>query len=144
VKPKRNTIFHTILAPIDADANYQPPPVNHIVDEAYGLTVAASETAGNAMSICAFHVIYNPRIYAKLRNELVEAFPDPSAPLDYLSLEKLPYLTGVIKEGLRLSYGVIYPLPRVVPEGGVTFNDIFIPEGVSTVPQHMEGGEVLF
>ena len=101
------------------DVSYTPPSINHIVDEAYGLTVAAAETTANAMAICVFHVIYNPTIYTKLRKELLEAFPDPTAPLDYLSLEKLPYLTGVIKEGLRLSYGIIYPLlvlcRRVVP-----------------------------
>jgi len=116
--------------------------VDHIVDEAYGLTVAAAETTGNALTICAFHVVYNPDIYAKLRKELVEAFPDPSAALDYLSLEKLPYLTGVIKEGLRLSYGVIYPLPRVVPEGGASFNGVYISEGVCELirPWHKEWG----
>jgi len=131
VKPKRDTIFHTILKPASVDAGYTPPPVDHIVDEAYGLTAAAAETTGNAMSMCAFHVLHNPHIYAKLRKELLEAFPDPAASLDYLSLEKLPYLTGVVKEGLRLSYGVIYPLPRVVPKGGASYNGVYIPEGVS-------------
>jgi hypothetical protein len=38
--------------------------------------------------------------------------------------EKLPYLTGVVKEGQRLSYGVISDLPRATPEGGATFNGI--------------------
>jgi cytochrome P450 len=127
VKPKRDTIFHTILNASGVDA----PPVDHIVDEAYGLTVAAAETTGNAMAMCAFHVLYNPNIYAKLRKELLEAFPNPTAPLDFLSLEKLPYLTGVVKEGLRLSYGVIYPLPRVVSQGGASYNGVYIPEGVS-------------
>jgi len=125
VNPKRDTIFHTIFKATGVDA----PRVDHIADEAYVLTAAAAETTGNAMAMCAFHVLYNPDIYANLRKELLEAFPNPTAPLDFLSLEKLPYLTGVVKEGLRLSYGVIYPLPRVVPPGGASYNGIYIPEG---------------
>ena len=35
----------------------------------------------------------------------------------------------MIKEGLRLSFGGIGRLPRVVPEPGATFNDCFIPAG---------------
>jgi cytochrome P450 len=129
VKPQRETIFHTVLNP-DAAEDYKPPSVKHMVDEAFGMLGAAAETAGNAMTMSAFHVVFNPEIYAKLRKELIEAFPDPTKPADYLTLEKLPYLTGVVKEGLRLSYGVIHPLPRVVPEGGAVFNGYFLPRGV--------------
>jgi cytochrome P450 len=129
VKPQRKTIFHTVLDPNAAKA-YKVPTVQHMVDEAFGMLGAAAETAGNAMTMCAFHIVFNPEIYAKLRKELVEAFPDPTKPPDYLTLEKLPYLTGVVKEGLRLSYGVIHPLPRVVPEGGAVFNGHVLPQGV--------------
>ena len=37
--------------------------------------------------------------------------------------------TGVIKEALRLSFGVIGRLPRVVPEAGATFNGYYVPGG---------------
>lgn len=37
---------------------------------------------------------------------------------------------GVVKEALRLSYGVLTPLDRMVPPGGHTFNGINLPEGV--------------
>ena len=35
----------------------------------------------------------------------------------------------MIKEGLRLSFGVIGRLPRVVPEPGATFHGHFLPAG---------------
>jgi len=107
-----------------------PPSVDAMADEAFGFTSAASETAGNAMTICAFGVLKNKAIYRRLRKELLAAFPDPTQRLDYLTLEKLPYLSAVIKEGLRRSYGVIHPLGRIMPEGGDTFNGYYIPQGV--------------
>lgn len=35
---------------------------------------------------------------------------------------------------LRLAYGVIGRLPRVTASGGATFNDYYVPEGVSLSP----------
>jgi hypothetical protein len=39
---------------------------------------------------------------AMLVSELETQFPDRHADLPFVELEKLPYLTAVIKEGLRL------------------------------------------
>jgi cytochrome P450 len=64
-------------------------------------THAAAETVGHAMACAVHHVLDDPEVYKRLREELVEAFPDESKDLGMLELEKLPYLTAVIKEGLR-------------------------------------------
>lgn len=69
------------------------------------------------MTVAAYNVVINPEVYGRLTAELESAFVNPDDPLDYLTLEKLPYLasgsslsyhryltlnqTGVIKEGLR-------------------------------------------
>jgi cytochrome P450 len=81
------------------------------------------------MTVACFNVCSNPDIYKKLTDELMATFPDDSDRLDFLTLEKLPYLTAVIKEGLRLSFGVIGRLPRLVPDPGATFNGFYIPAG---------------
>ncbi|KAI4159529.1 MAG: hypothetical protein LQ342_006530 [Letrouitia transgressa] len=47
-------------------------------------------------------------------------------------LEKLPYLTGVIQEGLRLVYGVATRLQRVAPNEALQYKDWVIPPGTST------------
>ena len=44
-------------------------------------------------------------------------------------IQELPYLTGVIKEGLRLSMATPTRLPHVVPDGGWHFKDTFFPAG---------------
>lgn len=130
VRPERETIFHTVL---DGERlkehGVEVPSVQHMVDESFGFLGAASETVGNAMSMCAFHVLYNPEIHQRLRRELVQAFPDPNK-MGFLALEKLPYMTAVVKEGLRLAFGVLHPLPRVAPTT-VEFNGRVLPKGVS-------------
>ncbi|KAH6893038.1 cytochrome P450 [Thelonectria olida] len=126
-KPERLTIFHQLLDP-DAYEDHVVPTVDDVVDEAFSMTTAAADTTGNAMTMAAFHIVTNPIIYGRLILELREAFPDPTAELSFTELEKLPYLTGIIKEGQRLSYGVISRLPRVVPEGGAEFEGYHLPE----------------
>ncbi|KAK4448316.1 Trichodiene oxygenase [Podospora aff. communis PSN243] len=128
VVPERETIFHTILNPQAGEGDYKVPPMQQVVDEAWGITGAAVETTGNTLSVIAWRVLSDGEVHRKLREELVRAFPEGER-MDYLALEKLPYLTGVVKEGMRLSYGVIYPLPRVVPAPGATFDGHFLPRG---------------
>ncbi|KAI9802539.1 MAG: hypothetical protein M1833_001611 [Piccolia ochrophora] len=99
-KQTRTTIFHQLLNP-NATEGHVVPSVDQMKDEAYVMLSAAADTTGNAMTIAAFHVISNESIYRRLCKELEGTFPDPSLPLHFLILEKLPYLTGVIKEGLR-------------------------------------------
>ena len=63
-----------------------------ISDEALLLVLAASETVGNALSLSTYHVLANESIRSTLIEELKQAFPDPSATMSFLALEKLPYL----------------------------------------------------
>ena len=100
VKPRRETIYHTICNPPDAKSNRKMPTEQHLVDEAIGLTAAATETVGNAMDTAVWAAVHNPQIYARLHNELKKAFPNPDH-MPFTELEKLPYLSAVIKEALR-------------------------------------------
>ncbi|KAI9649135.1 hypothetical protein NHQ30_001702 [Ciborinia camelliae] len=49
------------------------------------------------------HISANSTIAQPLHEELKSAIPDPSKPLSISEIEKLPYLTTVIQEGLRLA-----------------------------------------
>lgn len=141
IKPTRRSIFHELLDPPapdpeDVDAGPRAPPsLERLAGEAMSFCTAAADTTGNSMETAVFNVITHPEIYAAVRAELLAAFPnlpeDSDQSLDYITLEKLPYLTGVLKEGQRMSYGVMGRLARAVPKGGATFNGYYIPEGVS-------------
>lgn len=58
------------------------------------------------------HLLSNPDILKKLKDELQAAFPDPDDNV-LVKLEILPYLKAIIKEGVRLSYGVASRMQRV-------------------------------
>ncbi|THC89759.1 hypothetical protein EYZ11_010780 [Aspergillus tanneri] len=144
-KVSRMTIFHQLLSP-DAADGHVVPTVEELTDEAYIILAAAADTTGNALTIAAYNVVRNPIIYGQLTTELKEAFPEPGAAMNFLVLEKLPYLTAVIKEALRLSFGVVGRLPRVVPEAGAEFGGYKVPAGtvVSMSPWTMHHNEQLY
>jgi cytochrome P450 len=95
----------------------------------FTILTAGGETTGNAMTIITYYVLSNLEVYQRLVLELKTAFTNKEIPLDYLTLEKLPYLSSVIKEGLRLSYGVPGRLPRVIETPDAIFNGYRVPKG---------------
>jgi cytochrome P450 len=97
IKPTRRTIFHDLL---DSKVRFTD---QMLAGEALGFCNAAAETAGSVMEMATYQVLSNPEIYKTLREELCEAFPDPND-ITYTALERLPYLTSIVKESLR--YGI--------------------------------------
>jgi len=101
--------------------------VARLQDEATGVVGAAIETTKTTLSVASFHILHNPGILRRLRTEWREAsFSDPEKPT-WLELEQLPYLTAVIKESLRLSYGVAQRLPRVSKHKAIQYDTYSIP-----------------
>ncbi|KAI2981999.1 hypothetical protein CBS147344_9070 [Aspergillus niger] len=144
-KGSRTTIFHQLLHP-EAAEGHVVPTVEELEDEAYIMLAAAADTTGNALTIAAYNVVRNAKIYKRLTEELKQAFHDSEAQIDFVALERLPYLTAVIKEALRLSCGVPGRLPRVVPDVGAEFNGYHVPPGtvVSMSSWTMHHNEELF
>ena len=68
--------------------------MEELKDEAYILVAASADTTGNALTVAAYNVSTNPVIYNRLTAELRETFPNPEANVDFLTLEKLPYLVS--------------------------------------------------
>jgi len=82
-------------------AGSKPRKVDDVTGEAFSICVAASDTSANALTTATYHLIQNPTLYKKLRDELRENFSSPNERLPFAQLEKLPYLTGVVKETQR-------------------------------------------
>lgn len=95
-------------------------------DEAQLVVAAGVTTTGWALSVAAYHIINNPPVFQKLRAELEKALPDPSVKLSWTELEKLPYLSGCVRESVRMSYAVTARNPRLFTKP-LTYKDWTIP-----------------
>jgi cytochrome P450 len=90
---------------------------------------AGTITTAHFLKTVSFHLLNKPEILHKLKVELASAIPNPGASVPLQQLEKLPYLSAVISEGFRVSYGVTSRLPRVSPDSALVFNGWEIPPG---------------
>ncbi|KAH9059880.1 putative P450 monooxygenase [Lactarius vividus] len=121
------TIYHSLLDP-DANKGRPLPSRLSLWHEALALFSAGSDTTALAATTISYHVLHNPEIQQRLVNELRTAWPVLEEVPCYEVFEKLPYLTAVIKEGLRMFPGGA-ALPRVVPPEGAMIAGTFVPGG---------------
>jgi cytochrome P450 len=85
--------------------------------------LAGTLTTAWALELIMFWLITQPDTLRRLKAELRSAMPDKDAQVPLPALEALPYLNGVIKEGLRLTYGVSCRLARSCPNEDLSYTD---------------------
>lgn len=90
------TIFSELL---DSDLPPEELSVKRLGEEANIILGAATETTKGVLTVATFHLLDNPTLHKKLREELVSAIPEKDTILPLSQLEKLPYLTACIQEG---------------------------------------------
>lgn len=136
------TIVHEIL-----DSNLPPAEktLERISDELSTVAGAAFETAAHTTRVILYHLYSNPSMLARLRAELDDAARKHGGDNTPLSaLEKLPLLTGAVREGLRLSPGVATRLARVAPDRDLFYEDWRIPAGtpvgMTSLLMHLDEG----
>ncbi|KAL4732999.1 cytochrome P450 [Aspergillus similis] len=111
---KTPTIFHELLT---GDLPEQEKRIERLWQEGQIVVGAGTETTARALSVTLFYLLDNPRIMRHLQEELERTIPDAAQSVTWQQLEQLPYLSAVICEGLRLSYGVSSRLQRINPLG---------------------------
>lgn len=120
------TIFHELIQ--TSDLPPEEKTLQHLVDEGQSVVAAGQVTTTHYLNTTAYHILANPDICSKLKNELAEAMPDGNL-IPQQKLEALPYLNAVILEGYRISYGVTHRLQRVSPDLPLTYDSYVIPAG---------------
>lgn len=94
------------------------------------LFTAGLTTTFWVLSTAMYYLAAQPATQEKLFRELQSVWHDPKADIpNWEILEKMPYLTGVVKEALRLGYGVVGSLWRESPPGGSVIDGIYVPGG---------------
>lgn len=130
------TIYHPLLATGTRKSLYE---------EGQAMLFGGTDTVSNTAMLLVFYVLQTPGVEERLLGELREVWPDRDAEApSWDALEKLPYLTAVIKEALRLTPGVPAGLKRIVGKGGIEVEGVWVPEGTiihaSGHMMNMDGG----
>ena len=138
------TIFHEFLTTDALPAQDRTiPALRGQLEELIG---AGTEPTAHAMRIITYHLSTSPRILAKLRAELDGLKTSSSHTINLQDLKSLSYLTAVIQEGLRLSYGVATRIPRIATDRVLEYGTWKIPPGtpVSMTPALLWHEEAMF
>lgn len=87
--------------------------------------ITGTDSTAKSMAITHFHLLNNPHIMKRLRAEL-NTVPETAS---WSALEQLPYLSAVIAEGNRLSFGVTARVCRIAPDEALQYKEYTIPPG---------------
>ncbi|KJK79853.1 hypothetical protein H634G_04092 [Metarhizium anisopliae BRIP 53293] len=117
-----------VHAIVNSDLPSTEKSFERIHEEVATVTGAGFETSANALRLILFHVYTNDAILGRLREEISSLTTKSSEPITLRQLEQLPYLTGVLREGLRLSPGVASRAARITDKD-LAYNDWCIPAG---------------
>jgi len=99
------------------------------------LVIAGSETTATLLAGVTYYLMKNPEALKKVTDEVRSAFKSEDE-ISFTSISELPYLIACLTEGLRIYPPVAVGLPRVVPEGGATIGDTFVPEETVVAVHH--------
>ena len=117
----QSTVFHGLLnSSTLSDADKSTP---RLKKEAYLIIGAGLSTTAHTLTAITYHLLANPPILRKLKAELAAAILDPSVPPTCKQVDSLPYLTGVVQEGLRMHPGATLRQQRVAPDEDLVYVD---------------------
>jgi cytochrome P450 len=125
-KTTHPTVFRELL---DSDLPREEVTIERLADEAQTVVAAGQVTTAHFLKLTSFYILDDPEIHRKLKEELKSAMPSDGSLPPVSKLEQLPYLSAVISEGFRKSYGVTQRLPRVSPDAPLVYKDWVIPPG---------------
>ncbi|KAL8726830.1 MAG: hypothetical protein Q9166_006446 [cf. Caloplaca sp. 2 TL-2023] len=97
-------------------------PREQIVSECKDVMFAGLHSFGALLATTFWYLAKDTNVYNRLREEIIE-----HRGID-IDIQQLPYLSGVVKEGMRLA-PVTNGLPRVVPSSGWEFDGHHLPAG---------------
>ncbi|OTA95914.1 hypothetical protein M434DRAFT_40430, partial [Hypoxylon sp. CO27-5] len=117
-----------------------------LFSETRSVIMAGTETTATTLVCITFNLLSDSSKIQKLRSELGAAETAKGGPLDYSDLRELPYITGVINEGLRIANPTPSRLPRVCEDQDLKYKQYVIPKGttISTTTQDIHNDASVF
>lgn len=128
---RKQSIFNALVDPA------LPPEertIGRLTEEGMIVLGAGAETTANTLTLGTFHLLKNPATLQKLRNELVTTvMPHANSRPAWTELERLPYLTAVVNETLRLAVGGSWRMPRIPTQETLICHGYEIPPGTPLI-----------
>lgn len=131
---------------------------NRMAQEGFSVLVASGDTIARTLTTAVYHLLANPHVLGRLREELVTVLPGPNDEVELRQLESLSLLvslaqitmssrlesliadargdlsqTAVIKESLRISALITSRAVLQAPGECLTYRDWVIPANVSSL-----------
>ena len=123
-----STILHEVYK---SDLQRSEQSVTRIFQEAQVLVGAGTETIGKTLSMTTFHLLADKGKGQTLKKELLTFGGNANQSMTFQDLQKLPFLSAVISEGLRISSSISGRLPRVHPTAAMKYRSYTIPAGIA-------------
>ena len=92
LKTSSNAIYPAILA--NPDVPLLEKSQSRLEDDAIFLMLAGTDAPSQTLTITMFHILSNPTIHQRLKEELFAAIPDVTVTPCMDQLEQIPYLVG--------------------------------------------------
>ena len=106
-----------------------------VASEVGNVLGAGADTTAISLMATLKYLIENPEDYHRVQQEVDEEHRRLNLGTDretpYAELSKLPFLSAVVKEALRLHSAIVYQLPRVSTTAGTAIQSHYIPAGVN-------------
>lgn len=123
---QERTIVHEIL---DSKLPPHEQTFARIFEEVSTVTGAGFETTASVLRLIFINLFSNTEILNRLRAELSHTSSQAGEEPSLAELERLPYLTSVLMEGLRLSPALATRMARVSPDRALRCGRWQIPPG---------------
>ncbi|TVY92052.1 Cytochrome P450 monooxygenase [Lachnellula willkommii] len=125
---KVTSLFHHV---VHSDMPESEKSEQRLIKEAQLLLAGGTFTSGRTIGVAAFYILSQPELRCRLEAELKDPMSTwPEEVPTWAELEKLVLLQAIIKESLRISYGIMHRLPRISPDVPLKYKQYTIPIGV--------------
>lgn len=112
------TVFHELL---ESSLPTEEKTTTRLQHEAQAIIGAGTETTAWTLAVISFYLVHNRALLTELQDAIELGNPTSLEVLPWRMLEQIPYVTAIILEGLRLTYGVATRLARVAPDETLYF-----------------------
>ncbi|KAF2120196.1 cytochrome P450 [Lophiotrema nucula] len=116
----KSTIFGGIL---NSSLPEEDKTDARLASEAQLVVLAGEGTTAHALTSAVYHLLANPIELQKLKDELATVVTHQRQVPTFTQLDKLPYLSAVINEVIRLHPGAMHRQVRVSPDDPIVYTD---------------------